>query len=176
MKVKFNVAALGRSRWYEYVIRFIFGGAITALTGIIAKRWGPGIGGLFLAFPAILPAAATLIEKHEKQKKERAGMEGTHRGRATAGVDAAGAAMGSLGLMAFALVVWRCMPNYPAALVLGLATLAWLLVAVLAWGVHETVWRRLRAALKGNKKDSTEGRHAAIVARNGRFNEQERNR
>ncbi len=165
MKVKINAAALGRSQWYEYVIRFIFGGSITAITGIIAKRWGPGIGGLFLAFPAILPAAATLIEKHEKQKKQRAGMEGTHRARVTAGVDAAGAAMGSIGLMTFAVVVWRCMPNYPAALVLGLATVAWLLAAMLAWGVHETVWRRLRAALKGNRKHSTESRPASIAVR-----------
>ena len=38
------------------------------------QRWGPGIGGLFLAFPAIFPASATLVEKHEKQKKNRAGI------------------------------------------------------------------------------------------------------
>lgn len=43
---------------------------ITVATGMIAKKYGPGIGGLFLAFPAILPASATLIEKHEKQKEE----------------------------------------------------------------------------------------------------------
>jgi hypothetical protein len=30
---------------------------------------GPRVGGLFLAFPAIFPASATLVEKHEKQKK-----------------------------------------------------------------------------------------------------------
>jgi hypothetical protein len=123
-----------------------------------------------------LPAAATLIEKHEKLKKEQVGMEGTHRGRATAGVDAAGAAMGSIGLMTFAVVVWVCMPNYLAALVLGLATVAWLLVAVLAWGVHETAWRRMRAALKGNVKHSTEGHRVSIVAKHVRFNEQKRNR
>ena len=34
-----------------------------------AKRYGPGVAGLFLAFPAIFPAGATLIEKHEKEKK-----------------------------------------------------------------------------------------------------------
>jgi hypothetical protein len=176
VKVKINAAALGRSKWYEYVIRFIFGGTITALTGIIAKRWGPGVGGLFLAFPAILPAAATLIEKHEKQKKKRAGVEGTHRARATAGVDAAGAAMGTIGLMVFAVIVWRGMPTYPAPLVLGLATVAWLAVVITAWGFHETIWRRLRVAWMGNVKHSTEGRRAATVVRNGRFNEQERNR
>ncbi len=54
----------------DYAIRFLFGGLITVAAGIIAKRFGPGIGGLFLAFPAIFPASATLIEKHEKEKKE----------------------------------------------------------------------------------------------------------
>jgi hypothetical protein len=39
--------------------------------------FGPSIGGLFLAFPA-LPASATLIEKHEKHKKEENGVEGRH--------------------------------------------------------------------------------------------------
>jgi len=34
------------------------------------------IGGLFLAFPAILPASATLIERHEKEKKESLRLHG----------------------------------------------------------------------------------------------------
>ena len=52
--------------------KVLYWGLITAVAGIIAKQFGPGIGGLFLAFPAIFPASATLIEKHEKQKKENA--------------------------------------------------------------------------------------------------------
>src|SRR5712671_5535227 len=68
------------------------------LAGIIANKFGPSIGGLFLAFPAIFPASATLIEKYEKQKKEKEGLRGTQRGRQAASVDAAGAAMGSIGL------------------------------------------------------------------------------
>src|SRR5258707_10266006 len=98
IKVSVNLSALGRTKWYEYVFRFAFGGAVTALAGIIAKRYGPEIGGLFLAFPAILPASATLIEKHEKQKKERAGKEGSGRGKTAAGGDAVGAPMGAIGL------------------------------------------------------------------------------
>jgi len=62
---------------------------------MIAKKFGPEVGGLFLAFPAIFPATATLLEKHEKQKKQRKGLNGTKRGRLAAGVDAAGAAMGA---------------------------------------------------------------------------------
>src|SRR5881398_2408468 len=88
----------------EYALRFLFGGLIPAVAGIIAKKFGPGVGGLFLAFPAIFPASATLIEKHEKQKKESEGLRGTERAREAVSVDAAGAAMGSIGLLVFALV------------------------------------------------------------------------
>jgi hypothetical protein len=37
--------------------------------------------GLLLAFPAIFPAGATLIEKDEKEKKEKKGLHGTVRGK-----------------------------------------------------------------------------------------------
>ena len=80
MQIKVDLSVLGQTRWYEYAIRFIFGGLITAVAGIIA-RLGRGVGGLFLAFPAIFPASATLIEKHETQKKEEEGLQGTQRGR-----------------------------------------------------------------------------------------------
>ena len=125
--------ALQRTRWYEYLLRFLFGGAITALAGIIAKSFGPGIGGLFLAFPAIFPASATLIEKHEKQKKRRVGMDGTARGRQAAGLDAAGAALGSIGLLAFALVFRVQIPHAATWLVLLCATIAWMLVSGSFW-------------------------------------------
>lgn len=144
MKVKIDASSLGRSRWYEYLLRFLFGGAVTALAGVIAKRFGPGIGGLFLAFPAILPAAATLIEKHEKEKKERAGLDGTKRARAAAGVDAAGASLGSIGLVAFAIIVWRELPSFGLPIVLSLATLAWFVTSVSLWHLREIARRRLR--------------------------------
>jgi hypothetical protein len=147
VKIEINFAALARSKWYEYLVRFAFGGLVTALAGIIAKRYGPGVGGLFLAFPAIFPATATLLEKHEKQKKERVGKAGILRAREIAGADAAGAAIGSLGLMVFAVIVWRCMPCGSMAVVLLAATLAWLLVSLTAWIARKTVWRTLRIRL-----------------------------
>ena len=97
----------------------------------------------FLAFPAIFPAAATLIEKHEKQKE--AGKDGEKRARAAVGVDAAGAAMGSIGLVVFALIVWQGLPNSSLGTVLAGATLAWLVTSVLVWEFREIVCRRLRA-------------------------------
>ena len=139
MQIKVDPSGLQQTQWHEYAIRFFFGGLITAIAGVIAKEYGPVVGGLFLAFPAIFPASATLIEKHEKQKKENEGLEGTARGREAASVDAAGSAMGSIGLLVFALVVWRLVPNHTSCLVLTCACLAWLGVSVLIWQIRKRV-------------------------------------
>jgi hypothetical protein len=137
MQIKVDLSVLGQTKWYEYAVRFLFGGLITAFAGIIVKKLGPGIGGLFLAFPAIFPASATLIEKHEKQKKEKEGLRGTQRGREAASIDAAGAAMGSSGLLVFALLVWQLIPRHSTWMVLMAATAAWLAVSVLIWLVRK---------------------------------------
>lgn len=144
MKIKIDTSGMRQSKWYEYVVRFAFGGAVTALTGIVANRFGPEIGGLFLVFPAILPATASLIEKHEKEKKERAGLKGGRRGLKAAGVDAVGASMGAIGLVLFAVIVWLRLPRSSTAAVLTLATVAWLFASVLVWRVREMVWRSLK--------------------------------
>ena len=112
---------------------------MTAITGIIAKTYGPGVAGIFLAFPAIFPAGATLIEKHEKEKKGKAGLNGTKRGRAAASVDAAGAAMGTLGLIAFAALVWQLLPRHSALTVLSGAGTAWLAISMLAWWIRKSL-------------------------------------
>jgi Protein of unknown function (DUF3147) len=139
VRVKVDIAALGESTWREYLVRFIFGGIITAVTGLIAKRYGPEIGGLFLAFPAIFPAAATLLEKHEKQKEKS-----ETKARRAVAVDASGAVLGAVGLAAFAFVVWRWLPGHAAA-VLPAATAAWFLVAAALWIVLPKLNRGLRA-------------------------------
>jgi hypothetical protein len=148
MKIKIDATSLRESKWYEYVVRFAFGGTVTALTGIIAHYFGPEIGGLFLAFPAILPATATLIEKHEAEKKQDAGKNGTVQARGAAGVDACGAAMGCVGLVVFALIVWKELPKSPLAVVLGIGTVAWLITAITVWQVREKVWRSLVRGLR----------------------------
>lgn len=137
MRIKADLSTLGQTKWHEYAVRFLFGGLITALAGIIAKKYGPGVGGLLLAFPAILPASATLVEKHEKEKKESLGLKGTVSGRTAASIDAAGSSMGSIGLFAFAFVVWQFMSRDRACVVLGGATLLWLGVAVTVWHVRK---------------------------------------
>ena len=65
MNVRIQLSALRETRWHDYLIRFVLGGLATVFTGVLASLFGPETGGLFLAFPAIFSASATLIEKHE---------------------------------------------------------------------------------------------------------------
>lgn len=137
MRLRINLASLEQTQWHDYLTRFLLGGAITVATGLIAKHFGPVIGGLFLAFPAILPAGATLIEKHERDKKRRAGIPRTIRGRLAAALDARGAAMGTIALAAFGLFVWKLLPLYNAAVILSAALALWLALAILIWRVRK---------------------------------------
>jgi hypothetical protein len=132
MPVQIKLLAVGKTRWYEYAIRFVLGGAVTVVAGLIAATWGPVVGGLFLAFPAIFPASATLIEKHEREKKTKLGLQGARRGREAAALEAAGATLGSLGLAAFATVFWLVAPAAPG-LALVAATVTWTVVSVVLW-------------------------------------------
>ena len=108
---------------------------MTVIAGLIAGRHGPIVGGLFLAFPAIFPASATLIEKHARERKEKAGLAGARRGKEAAALDAAGAVLGSIGLISFAVVIWVLIERSPS-LALALAPTIWLVISVLAWVVR----------------------------------------
>jgi hypothetical protein len=139
MKIKFNAGAVLQTQWYEYVVRFVIGGGITVIAGIIADRFGPAIGGLFLAFPAIFPASATLIEKHERQKRKRAGLDPGNRGRLAVALDAAGATVGGVALSAFAVFVWLLLPHHETWSVLLLGMLVWLMTAVMIWRIADAL-------------------------------------
>jgi hypothetical protein len=130
-------SALKRIKWYEFAIRFLIGGLVTAFIGIIAKEFGPDVGGLFLAFPSIFPAAITLVDSHQREKKRRIGVGGERRGREAAALDAAGAAIGSLGLLAFAVVVWRLLSDQNAWEVLMFAMVVWLAISGSLWWVRK---------------------------------------
>jgi MFS family permease len=133
--VKFS--ALRGTRPREYLIRFLFGGMATVLAGIIAKRFGPGVGGLFLAFPAIFPASVTLIESHEKERKAKIGQDGTIRGRMAASIDSAGAALGCVGLAGFALFLWRVLPGHNPWLVMLAAMIVWTALCIGLWRLRK---------------------------------------
>ncbi|MDQ2947067.1 MAG: DUF3147 family protein [Acidobacteriota bacterium] len=133
MLIKVNVSVLGQTKWHEYGLRFLFGGLVTLVAGLIADHWGPVVGGLFLAFPSIFPASLTLIAKHQEQRKARKGMHGEERGKDAAATDAAGTSMGSIGLLVFAGVIWWGFPRHATWIVLITGTVAWMLVSVLVW-------------------------------------------
>jgi hypothetical protein len=138
MIVRAKVSALKQGHWYEYLVRFGLGGLATVVAGLVAGTWGPAAGGLFLAFPAIFCASATLIEKHERERKENKGLKGKERGKDAAALDAAGAGLGSVALAVFGAVVWLLATDTaPGSLVL--ATIAWFAVAVLLWRVRRTM-------------------------------------
>jgi hypothetical protein len=124
-------------RWQQYALRFALGGTVTLAAGLLAKAFGPELGGLFLAFPAIFPASATLIAKREQQKKARQGLHGGRRGKEAAALDAAGATLGAFALICFAVGVWRGLPVWSAPIVLASAAMGWLLIAVSLWWLRK---------------------------------------
>ena len=133
MCVSFHLSAIRKTKWSEYALRFIFGGAVSVLAAVLGKHFGASVGGLFLAFPAIFPASATLIEKHERQKKLKAGIPTSMRGRQAASLDAVGATSGSIGLAAFAFVIWRFLPGHESMLVIICALAVWLGLSIACW-------------------------------------------
>jgi hypothetical protein len=143
MKISADIAALKRTSGYEYAVRFLFGGSNTVIAAMLAKAFGSTVGGLFLAFPAIFPASITLVEKHERQKKEAKGLNGIERARLVAAVDAAGAAMGSIALVTFAAASSVLLGLVMTALALGAATLVWLIISAAVWR-----FRKLQASLR----------------------------
>jgi hypothetical protein len=123
MLPSFSPRELKKTQFSEYLVRFVFGGGVAVAAAALGEACGPRVGGLFLAFPALLPASLTLVKQHD--------------GRRAAAQDARGALVGSVGLATFALVVWRTADWAMPALTLGLALLVWALVSVTLW------WRTL---------------------------------
>src|SRR5437588_116002 len=100
----------------DLAIRFGFGAAISIVAALLTAGFGPYVGGMFLAFPAILPATLTLLEqKHGTE-------DALH--------DVRGAVLGSLGLVAFALTAAITFGRKPIGVALALASAAWVAVSV----------------------------------------------
>jgi hypothetical protein len=119
-------SALRRTRPAELALRFVFGAGISLVAGLVGIRFGPRAGGLFLAFPAILPATLTMVEKHE--------------GEGAADADAQGGILGGVGLVAFALVVALTVRVLGAPLALTAALGAWVLVAAGLYLALRQLW------------------------------------
>jgi hypothetical protein len=113
----------------DLAVRFGFGAAISLVAGLISLAFGAPVGGVFLAFPAILPASLTLIEKKE--------------GRAAAIHDLHGTILGAAALGPFALVAGVGLGRFSAALVLPAALATWLGASLTAYAVVELFRRRI---------------------------------
>jgi hypothetical protein len=121
MKPSFDPSELRQAPLRQYVLRFVFGGLISVATGVIAKLWGPSIGGLFLAFPAVLPASLAFVRDED--------------GRASAVEDARGSRIGAVALLGFALFVAHTAGAWAPAAVLAGATMIWTAISWIGWTV-----------------------------------------
>jgi hypothetical protein len=101
---------------------------ITLVAGLIGMKFGPKLGGVFLAFPAILPASLTLIEQKE--------------GRERAAIDSIGAVLGAIAMIAFAVVVSLSVVRLGPVVALGIALVIWLMVAVALYALVEAIFGR----------------------------------
>ena len=97
-----------------------------------------------------------MIEKHEIRRKREAGLAGVQRGQKAAALDAAGAVLGALGMLAFAIVFWWTVERSIAIAFVG-ASLAWLIVSVVAWYVR----RKMRSVRRARISEKTRVRDVA---------------
>jgi hypothetical protein len=117
-KPEFDVRQVRDVKAREMLVRFALGATVSVTAAIISNAAGARLGGVFLAFPAILPASLTFVQDKEgTQKADR---------------DAVGAILGGLALLVFAGVGESMFGRHSAVLVLGVALAAWLFsIAVL---------------------------------------------
>jgi hypothetical protein len=139
MLIGINIAKLREGKPSEYLTRFLFGGIVTVVATLIARHYGPIVGGLFLAFPGIFAPGLSMTETHAIERKAQGGANGTLFARAEASVEAAGASAGALGLAAFGLTLWIGLPTHSLTLILPLAGAVWLLVSVLCWWLRKRI-------------------------------------
>lgn len=105
----------------ELLVRFALGAGVSIAAALVTKVADPRLGGVFLAFPAILPASLTFVQDKE----------GTHK----ADRDAIGAVLGGLALVAFAAAAESLLVRIGPAAGLCCSLAAWLLAAVTFYGV-----------------------------------------
>ncbi|TMD91008.1 MAG: DUF3147 family protein [Chloroflexi bacterium] len=127
---RFDGGAIRKQSPREYLVRFAFGAVISAGAAAVAIAFGARIGGILLAFPAILPASLTLIERKS--------------GRKEAVVDSTGAAMGGAALVVFAIVAAWGLPRMNAVAALVLAGLSWVVSVLVLFGAYVVVVRLRR--------------------------------
>ena len=104
-------------------IRHVAGALTSIASGVLTTTVSTRVGGIFLAFPAILAASLTLIEEQEDRPEARE--------------DARGAVIGGVAMAVFAGVATLAFGTLAGGGALSIATLAWVATAFtgyfLAW-------------------------------------------
>jgi len=116
-----DVRHIATVRPRELAYRFIAGALTSIGAGAVTLLFGPRVGGILFAFPAILAASLTLIEEEEDSTDARE--------------DARGAVVGGAALAIFALVAALTIGHLAGALALLAAAVAWLLAALLGYAL-----------------------------------------
>jgi hypothetical protein len=98
------------------IVRFVAGAATSVVAAVLTLVFGPRVGGVMLAFPAILAASLTLIAEEDDREQARQ--------------DARGSVAGAAALGGFAILGAVLFDQLPGGVVLVIAGTAWLLVAV----------------------------------------------
>ena len=62
--IRFSPSSLKEGRWYEYLIRFVLGGAATVFTGLVSSRYGASVGGN----PLIVAAASARPRRYQSAR------------------------------------------------------------------------------------------------------------
>ena len=122
---RFEPGRIKEARFRDYAIRFAFGGTISVVAALIGAVLKEPIGGIFTAFPAIMLASLTLIDKAEDREH--------------ASYDAVGAALGAVGFIACAFFISRTLGQWPVAASLGMGILIWLVVSVGLYALYALV-------------------------------------
>jgi drug/metabolite transporter (DMT)-like permease len=117
---------ISKVRPRDLALRFAAGAVTSVVAGAMTLAFGARVGGILLAFPAILAASLTLIAKQEDSVDARE--------------DARGAIVGGCALVIFAAVAAVSLHRVPGAVALLLAAVAWILVAL--FGYVGLWWRR----------------------------------
>jgi PncC family amidohydrolase len=115
-KMGADPSGLGRISPRDLAVRFGFGAAVSVVAGLVGLTLGQRAGGMLLAFPAVLPAALTLIESRE--------------GTSEAISDVRGAVVGAVGMVVFALTVLALAGRIHPSGALGVAVVAWTVTAI----------------------------------------------
>jgi len=55
MTIKVDPSGLKETKWHEYALRFVAGGIITILAGLIARKWGSRDRRIVSGLPGHLP-------------------------------------------------------------------------------------------------------------------------